>query len=406
MSNNLLLKERNMLSIIRVIKHKKVITKPEIVKITGLAQSTVHNFINELQKKNIVIEDSIADSTGGRKANIYRFNEKIFYVVAVDVGDSYLSACVFDLDLNEIYKTEQSYILHDNSVEDGIEKIIFLIKEIILNSKIDAFQILGIGITVSGPVDFENGKIYQITDAPKWKNIPLSLIIKDKIGIDTIIDKDNNSAALYYKTIYAFKEKQNLVFLCTRKGIGTGALIDGNIYRGKHCLAGELGHIRIDPFGEVCKCGKIGCIEAFTSDPSIVNHALKIIKEGNKTLITELCDKNLSNITLQTIIKAAKNNDTVAMNIFKNTADYLSIAIGNVIKIYDPDEIILDCVWLKSFNKIFNYVANKVYEENEFIDRDRLKIILNKEDDILLYGAATLIIDHHLNNQAESKFIN
>ena len=404
MPNNSQLKRINMLNIIKAIKYKGEITKPEIVKITGLTQSTIHNFINELLEKQVVTENGIADSTGGRKAFIYKFNAPNYCIAAVDIGDDYITACLFDFDLHEIYKIRENYILHDHNVEEGFEKILGFIRSVMSFSPVNPEKIIGIGISVSGTVDFESGKIYQITDASRWKNVPLAKMIQEKTGIQTILDKDNNSAATYYKLTDVSSGK-NLVFLCTRKGIGTGLLIDGNVYRGVHCLAGELGHIRIDSFGEVCKCGKIGCLEPLASDPSIVAHAVKRIQAGSKTLITELCENNLDNITLQVVINAAKRNDDVALDILKNTADYLLMTIGNIIKIYDPDKIILDCIWLKEFNGLFNYIVNRVYEDNEFIDRDHFEIALTREEDILLNGAASLVIDHHLTAYETSKLL-
>jgi len=127
MANNTSLKRRNMLKIIKVIKTSGNITKPEIVKATGFTQSTVHSFIIELLEKGIIVETGIAESNGGRKATIYRMKADRYYIVAVDIGDSYLSVCVHNLEFKEIYSETVMYTINNHSVSEGLESILSLI---------------------------------------------------------------------------------------------------------------------------------------------------------------------------------------------------------------------------------------------------------------------------------------
>jgi len=390
MANNTFLKQRNMLEIIKIIKNMGNVTKPEIVKATGFTQSTVHSFIIELLEKDIIHEEGIAESNGGRKAVIYRMNEDKFKIFAVDIGDSYISVCISNLDFKSIYSKTVNYKINDYGISEGFECIIRLINSAIDQSQTDKNNILGIGVSVSGTVDFLNGKIYQITNSPKWCNIPLAKMIEDRTGINTIIDKDNNNAVLYYK-MEDIVNKSNIVFLSTRKGIGTGVLIEGNVYRGSHFLAGEFGHIRIDSTGAICKCGRTGCIEPLASDPGIVKRFSLIKKQEN--------------ISLNMVIEAAKQNDEAALDVLNDVADNLTLALSNVIRIYDPSEIIIDCIWLQNFPGIYNTIIDNVYEDNNFVDRDNLIFTLSKEDNILLLGATALVLDHHLNSDATSKFL-
>jgi len=398
------LKQRNMLAIIRVIKSKGVITKPEIAKVAGLTQSTVHNFTNELLERKIIVEDGIAESNGGRKATTYCMNAERFYIIALDIGDSYISICLHNLEFQDKYSKSIPYILQVRNIDEGLLDILNLIQELLEQSQICKDDVLGIGVSISGTVDFPNGKVYQITNAPKWRNIPLAKMIEDGTGIQTIIDKDNNNAVLYYKAENT-SEKRNLVFFSTRKGIGTGLLIGGNVYRGSHCLAGEFGHMRIDYVGEVCKCGRVGCIEPLASDPSIVQRVKQEIRGGANSIVAEICSDKLEIVSLGVVIKAAQLGDLVALDTLNNVAEYLSLALSNIIKIYDPDEIIVDSVWLQYFSDIFNTIKDNVYEDNSFLDRDRLTITLAKEDNIFLLGATSLILDHHLNSYASSRFL-
>lgn len=405
MANNFQIRKKNMLDILRIVKFEEAYTKPDISKITGLTPATVNNLINDLLKKKIVIEVGEAKSTGGRKASIYKFNSNIFYAVGVDIRDAQILAGIFDFDLKLLNKKEVDCCLGDYSVEEGIAKIISVIQELIEDMKIDRERILGIGVSIKGPVDFYNGKIYQITRVPKWKNIPLASEISKKLNIETLVDKDNNNAMLYFKMHDREKSDKYISFLNTNTGIGTGFLMNGVVYRGKQCLAGELGHIRVESVGERCYCGKIGCIEPLASDYSIVKFSREKIEEGGKSLISKLCKEDLDSITLDMVVSAAQFGDELAYGILMKTAHYISILVGDIIKIYDPDEIIIECAWLRKMNDIFNYIMESVYEDNSFVNRERLKIYLSEEDNNTFYGAASLIFDHHLYSVENSKLI-
>jgi len=386
MSNASTVKKRNTLRILRALRQQEHITKSELVKLTGLNQSTVNNLMNELSEKGIITEEGIADSNGGRRASLFSLNADCCFIIAVDIGDTYITSSVFNFNLKEICGIHQKFVLRNHSVEDGLEKINAIIHDCVIESGLSVDEFAGIGISVSGPVDFANGKIYKITDAPKWKNIPLAKMIKQTFGIDTFIDKDNNAAVLYYKLFTRHKKDASMVFLSTQKGIGTGFLLDGIVYRGRHCQAGEIGHIQAVTSGELCKCGKIGCIESLASNPGIVNFYLKRINDDNES------------ITLSDIVRRFQAGDENALIVLRNAAENISVIIGNIIKTYDPDEIILDAVWLKECSDIYKELINNVYEDNEFINRDQLKITLNTKSEILLYGAASLVIDYNLDS--------
>jgi predicted NBD/HSP70 family sugar kinase len=394
-----------MLDILNIIKSRDAVTKPEIVKITGLTSGTVHNLVNELLSRGIVLEGDFTFSNGGRKALKYKFNFEIYYIIGVVVSDNDISASVLDFNLNKICESDVVFDLCNHSVEEGLETIISVINSVIKKSKMDNKKFLGIGIAVPGPVNFKRGRVYQITGALKWKNVPLAEIVESRVHIDTIVDKDNNSIVSYFKMKDRSKNNKNLVYFATYAGIGAGLLINGMVYRGKQGLSGEFGHIRVAPSGERCKCGKIGCIEPLASDPSIIHFARKRIEEGAETILTQLCNNVLDDINLDMLIEAAKKQDALVRELLMNTGYYLAVCLSDIIRIYDPEEIVFDCRWLREFNDIFNYIMDKVYEDNEFVSRDELKIYLPREDEIILKGAASLIIERHLMSLESSKLI-
>ena len=405
MINTSVLKKNNMLEIIKMIKNSGSITKPEIVKLTGFASATVHNLVNELQKKGILNEEGNADSNGGRKALLYSFNAQKYYVLGLDIGVKKVAASVFDLDLNSIDTLQKKYDIAALTVEEGINFAINLIKELIAGLNISKEKIIGLGICVPGPVNFHKGLVVKLTNANKWRNIPLKEIMENELGIHVIVDNDSNGSVLSLKWKSFNGAMKNVVYLSTMEGIGTGILINGDVYRGNHHIAGEIGHLSIDLDGEKCNCGNTGCIELVSSDLGIVERTKKRIKKEDSPVILKLCNNEPNRLSMDIIVQAAKYNDAFAKQVLLDAAKYLGICLSIIVKVYDPDEIIVDSTWLKEFSELFNGIKNSVYENTEFINRDDVKIVLNKIDDIFVLGAATLILEYHFSSYENSMLL-
>lgn len=373
-------------------------TKPDVAKVTNLTVSTVGNFINQMIEKNIINEEGNADSNGGRKASLFSFNAKIYYVIGLAIGIKSITIGLFDLKLNMVEKIEQRYKLDEVVVEEGIQFICNLIHTILKKAKINKEKIAGVGISVPGPVNYEKGLIYEFTNAPGWRNIPLKDIIEKELDIITAVDKDNNCNVLSLMCMDDTQKLKNIIYLSTFEGIGTGILIEGKVYRGNHGVAGEIGHISADINGEKCICGNTGCIELMASNLSIINKVKKKINNGAPTLVTELCDGCIENVNMDIIIQAAKKQDSMAKDVLWNASKYICMLICNVIKIYDPDEIILDCIWLQEFNDIFYKVMNDIYENTAIIRRNDVKITMNTVKELHVIGAAMLIVEHQFSS--------
>jgi predicted NBD/HSP70 family sugar kinase len=399
------LKKSNLFEIIKSVKKNGPITKPEITKLTGLASATVFNLVNELVDKNVLKQNGNAYSQGGRRALYYSFNCNLFYIVGVDIGVNSIAAAIYDLDLNVIDKCQKKFELSENSVEKGINFTIILLKELFQRVGAEHDKILGIGISVPGPVNFSKGTIIKLTNVPKWRNVPLKEILEDELKIMVMIDNDSNNSILSMKWIHMNKEKSDIVYLSTTDGIGMGILINGAIYRGNHYIAGEIGHISVDKNGEKCNCGNRGCIELYSSDRSIVNIIRRGLNNGEVSILRDMCNNNFSNLDMEMIVNAAKNGDDFAKGNLERAGEILSICISNIIKNYDPEEIIIDSTWLRDFTNIVNDLKNNVYEITRLINRDEVRITFNPLKDLFIIGAATLILENQFGSYENCRLL-
>ena len=175
------------------------------------------------------------------------------------------------------------------------------------------------------------------TTGPCWRNFPLSREIK------VTIDNDANAAALAEARSGAGRRYREIFYATVGTGIGTGIVFDGRIYHGRTGAAGEGGHNTIDFRGPRCGCGKRGCIEAFACGPAIASRARTKLMEhtaGGVTLL-ELAGGNIDKVTTEMVGRACAAGDPVAKETMEETVEFLSIWVGNMIDLLDPDVIIV-----------------------------------------------------------------
>lgn len=228
------LKEINKSLIIKFIRSKDVVTRAEIVEHTQISHTTVRNILRELIDSEEVLVCGLEKSSGGRRAEIYKINANKNCIIAATVEDKKLHYRVVNL-IGEIL-SESSVTI--NSKED-IEAIFNVFDEIIYNFK----NIKYVGITVPGIVT-DRGYINGI-EIDIWKEILLKDELKRKYNIPCILENDLNAVALGY--FRNNKENKNMVYInFTDLGVGSGIVINGEIFKGEIGFAGEVGVLPIE----------------------------------------------------------------------------------------------------------------------------------------------------------------
>ena len=398
MRNTSELKQKNLMDIIKIIRNNGPVTKPEIAKMTNMTSVTAHNFICELVEKKLVVEVGSSKSNGGRKATLYKINEKYGYIVGQNLGRHYVSTTIFDINLNLLYinKVECSLEYSDRIISLMVEEIESAISKLQYEKK----DCLGIGITVPGQVNHETGVIINLTGIPNWNSIPMKSIIENKTGLKTYVDNDNNGIAMAAKWKNIISENADAVFITIADGVGTGVLSKGKLYYGSHSYAGEIGHTTIQYNGPKCSCGGRGCIEALASDFAIIEKVKKGIK--SETGINTFNDEG---ININTVIKLAKEGNETVYGILKETSIFVSIAIDHIVKVYDPEVIVIQSNWLGEFQDLYYFMVDNVFTRCTWAKRDNLKILVNSIDNIEVNGPASLVLERMFANIEDNLFL-
>lgn len=321
--------------IVNVIRRQGLISRADIAKLTGLTPPTVTNITGKLLELGVILEDSIGESSGGRRPLLLTVNPKIAQVVIIHIRSEKMMGYLVDSGFQVHYR--ESKKIKGMTKEEVLE----LMLEMIVHCKQAATAIVpAVGIVVRGPVKTQEG-ISVFAPNIGWKNIPIRNIIEKKIGLPTFVENDAKAlinGEYYYGSV---QDANSMILLKVSHGIGSGIMLDGKMYRGINGSAGEVGHTTIDISGPVCSCGNYGCMEALASENALVDMVVKSIKEGQKSLVSDLVNGELSLVIPNIIYQAAQDGDELAIRILGQVARYLGIGIANLVNIFNPKIVVI-----------------------------------------------------------------
>lgn len=311
--------------VLNYVRENAPISRSEIAKKTALQRSTVSLIVQELKDLGLINEIQ-GESSGGRPPVLLtlRTLKPVSLGIAVMIdkttivtGD--LSGRIMD---RIEFETDADFqITFANIVKHSLKLI-----------KKSGGSIEGIGITFPGVVDFNRGIVFFVPFF-KWRNINIAEDLERELGLSAKADNDANAIALaelWFGQQQEVNENRDFTTVLVNEGIGTGIVVDGQVYQGKNGTAGEFGHMTIGEGAPVmCSTGSRECWEAFASERAAIARYAKLIN-GKK-----------ANIDFEKLTKLALSGDKNATEAIKETSRYLGIGIANIIQAMGPESIII-----------------------------------------------------------------
>jgi glucokinase len=191
-------------------------------------------------------------------------------------------------------------------------------------------NLLGVGIGVPGIIHLATGRIYESPNLPGWADSPVRDEIEKRLGARVFLENDANAAALGEKWLGAGRDVPHLVMITLGTGVGGGIVLNGSVWHGMNGMAGELGHITVDPDGPLCACGNYGCVEAISSATAIVRMAKEAIASG-KAPGLEVASHSDPEFSSKSIYNLAIQGDEEARRIYQRVGWALGIMIAGLV---------------------------------------------------------------------------
>src|SRR5713101_3528564 len=284
------------------------------------------------------------------------------YVIGVDVGGTKVAAGLVNSS-GEITHQMRVPMVAEDAVA-GLAAVISAIDSVSAAAKLEPNiqgSISGIGICAPGPLDPRTGVVINPPNLPGWRNFPLTAEISKAYRLPVRVDNDGNAAALAEALWGVGRGYRNVFCTTLGTGIGTGIVFDRRIYHGRTGSAGEGGHVSIDYNGPRCGCGKRGCIEALCSGPAIAQRARARLAESNTpSRMRELAGGNLEKLTTENVAEAFQAGDALAREVLEATADLLTVWLGNMIDLLEPDVIVFGGGVAQLMSQFFPRMQNEL----------------------------------------------
>lgn len=321
--------------IVKRLYFDKAMSCAELSELFDKSIPSIAKAINELIKEGFVVEQGYAPSSGGRRPLMYAINAQAMFILAVAMDQLSARIQLFDLHNNAVVDMATVELkLHNN--EEALPQLIKSLNDYIDNSGVAKSKIAGIGIGMPGFINAAEGINYTYLDAGGQS---LSEYITNQTDINTYIDNDSSLIALAEQKFGIARAQQEVMVINLGWGIGLGMIIDGKIFRGYNGFAGELSHIPLSENGELCTCGKRGCLEAEASMLVVAQKAEQGIKQGR---VTSLKPHNGQSKAMgDSLMDAANQGDQFALELLSDAGYKIGKALAILIHIMNPANIVL-----------------------------------------------------------------
>ena len=314
-------------------------------------------------------------------------------VIGLDVGGTKVLGALYDEESNPISKEKKS-----TKASKGEEKILSqiakVIRKLLETATEEEYEVKGIGAGVPGVIN--EGQVLFTPNLP-WRMYPLAKLLEDEFNIPVLIGNDAN-VSLYGEWAHGVaRGTKNVVGFFVGTGVGGGIIIDKKIYSGSIGLAGEIGHITMNPDGVICGCGSKGCLESYSSKTGILKYVKGQIEHGRDSSIKADIEEDPEHFILRSkdIKKALEEEDPVMEEAIETAAKYLGIATATSLSMLNPEMVIygggiMEAIGDIMIEKLKPYIVR--YAVPHSFDHCELKLS-ELEDDACIIGAMSIVED-------------
>ncbi len=356
--NSKTMKEINTRNVLSTIRKKGQVSRKELARQTELTTGTITNLTGALMSLGYLVEVGCGESEGGRKPILLELSANAGYAVGLELEVSNLTCVVSDFKADVLVSKRQSVHLEDgkNAV---IDQMTALVEKTVQEAGIDRKKILGLGLAVPGPCDYEKGIMINPPNFPQWIDVPIRSILSERLQMPVYTSKETSCAALSeFWFSDAAGTKRILGIKVGDVGIGGALVLNGDIFQEKEGESMDIGHTIVQLDGFPCTCGTKGCLEAHAAGIAAVRYAQEMIAAGEKSILPQ-------RFAYQDVVSGVKKQDAVCVEAVKKCAFYISVALGNTLSLLSPQRICLggnfvhDCPLL--YQKIIEYLERREY---------------------------------------------
>jgi predicted NBD/HSP70 family sugar kinase len=368
--------------VLRLIREGRAVTRTDVMDVTGLSRSTVMQRLGVLVSAGLVVEAPEAGpSSGGRRPAALSFNKRMGVVAAADLGAGHGRLAVCDLAGESLAEREEPIRIADGP-EPVLEWVADRFDELLAEAGRDRGDVLATAIGVPGPVDVALGRPMNPPIMPGWDGYPVARHLRERFGAPALLERDVNAMALGEHRRY-WRDLSHLVFVKVATGIGAGIISDGELLRGNHGRAGDIGHIRAIRQSDVeCSCGNRGCVAVLASGGALVR---------------QLSEAGFDVSSPADVVALVRAGRAVPMNHVREAGRVLGAALAAVVSVVAPTAIVIGGELADASEPLLAGIRESVYQRASALATRELRILTSRLGPRAgVVGATTLALEHVL----------
>ncbi|WP_165452373.1 ROK family transcriptional regulator [Paenibacillus thalictri] len=324
------MKELNRLSILKTIR-SGVCSRAEISASLGLSKPAVSSLVDELIKEGLVVETGRGDSTeaGGKRPILLDFQADAALIAAVSFNNKRYEVALTNLVGKVLFYVKKKITLHSD-YRETMDLIVQDIRQLTDKAREQGIQqpVVACGMAIRGLVDTKRGMMRYSAAIP-WIDAPIGDYMGERLGIPIFLENDAR-AGTYAELLHGNGTYRDaLVCVSVGLGIGTGVVINNEVYRGAFDAAVNLAHSTIDHAGPLCRCGNRGCWDALAS---LTAFGEELSRRDGK----------YAELDFDAALRMYREGDpAIADVLFNYTGYWLGVGIANILNVFNPEQVII-----------------------------------------------------------------
>ncbi|OJG08513.1 Glucokinase [Pseudonocardia autotrophica] len=331
-----------LVTVLDLVRSGGARTRPELARRSGLGRTVVSQRLGQLEAAGLVTEGDLGTSTGGRAPRELRFRADAGVLLVASLGVTGFDAGVADLSGRLVGHRSRAWDIATGP-EASLSRVESLFDELLADRGAPA--VWGVGLGVPGPVEFASGRPVAPPIMPGWDGYPVRDRLATRYDAPAFVDNEVNLMALGEYRAGRGVGSPDLVLVKIGTGIGAGLISGGRLHRGAQGSAGDIGHVGLTgsvPGAEqvVCRCGNVGCLEAFAGGAALARDATAAALDNRGEHLTERLAK-AGEITSDDVVRAAEFGDRVAVELLSRAGRLVGDTVAAIVNFFNPSTILL-----------------------------------------------------------------
>ena len=392
-----------IVAILDLVRRGQAHSRSELIDRTGLSRAVVTQRVNELLGRGFVIE-TMAPSTGGRPPKQLVFRADAGHVLVAEVGATSIDVALADATGTILARAgERADVAAGPEVV--LDRVDALFERLLAEHQAPG-ELWGLGIGVPGPVEFRTGHPISPPIMPGWEGYAVRERFSQQHGVPVWVDNDVNIMALGERRSGLAHDHRNFIYVKVGTGIGSGIVSNGRIHRGALGSAGDIGHIQVvGNGGQVCRCGKIDCLEALAGGAALAREGMLLAQGGeSERLATILADRG--EISAREVIRAARVGDAAALGLLNRSATLVGQTLAGLANFFNPSLIVIGGGVAHAGDAYLATIRQVIYARSTALATRELLVQMSQLGNRAgVIGAASMVLDELFSEEQLGRWI-